>query len=228
MNIKIKDIPINERPRERLINKGASNISNEELLSIILKSGTKNESAKVVATKILSTIKDISELKNLTYESLIKINGIGSTKACDLLATIELAKRINVDIDNINNLKITSSDIVYTYYKNIIGDKFQEHFYVIYLDNKKKVINNKLLFIGTINYSVVHPREIFKEAYSNSASSIICVHNHPSGNSKPSDEDISLTNRLVEISNLMGIKLIDHVIITKKNYYSFYENNLIK
>ena len=227
MNLKIKDIPINERPRERLINNGVDKLNNEELLALLLKTGTKNVSAKNLANLILKKIGDIKNLKNITYNDLLKIDGIGSAKACDILAAIELGKRINKEVVSINNLKITSTEMVYKYYKDIIGDKKQEYFYCIYLDNNKKIIKDKLLFIGTINYSIVHPREVFKEAYLLSASSIICVHNHPSGNLEPSNEDIDLTNRLKEIGNLLGINVIDHVIITNDSYYSFYENNNI-
>lgn len=227
MNLKIKDIPINERPRERLINNGVDKLNNEELLALLLKTGTKNMSAKNLANLILKKIGDIKNLKNITYNDLLKIDGIGSAKACDILAAIELGKRINKEVVSINNLKITSTEMVYKYYKDIIGDKKQEYFYCIYLDNNKKIIKDKLLFIGTINYSIVHPREVFKEAYLLSASSIICVHNHPSGNLEPSNEDIDLTNRLKEIGNLLGINVIDHVIITYDSYYSFYENNNI-
>ena len=227
MNLKIKDIPINERPRERLINNGVDKLNNEELLALLLKTGTKNMSAKNLANLILKKIGDIKNLKNITYNDLLKVDGIGSAKACDILAAIELGKRINKEVVSINNLKITSTEMVYKYYKDIIGDKKQEYFYCIYLDNNKKIIKDKLLFIGTINYSIVHPREVFKEAYLLSASSIICVHNHPSGNLEPSSEDFNLTNRLKEIGNLLGINVIDHVIITYDSYYSFYENNNI-
>lgn len=227
MNLKIKDIPIYERPRERLINNGVENLSNEDLLAIILKTGTKNFSSKMLATKILIKIGDIRNIKDLNYQKLLEIKGIGQAKACVLLAAIELAKRINKEIPIINNLKVTNSKIIYTYYKDIIGNHLQEHFYCVYLDNQKKVIKDKLLFIGTINQSIVHPREIFKEAYLISASSIICVHNHPSGNVIPSTEDLIITEKLVDVGDILGIKVIDHVIIGKNNYYSFFENNNI-
>ena len=227
MNLKIKDIPVNERPRERLINNGVEKLNNEELLALLLKTGTKTSSAKILASLIIKAVGDIKNLKYISYNELLKIKGIGSAKACDILASIELGNRINKEIISINNLKITSTDLVFKYYKDIIGDKKQEYFYCIYLDNNKKIIKDKLLFIGTINYSIVHPREVFKEAYLLSASSIICVHNHPSGNLEPSSEDFNLTNRLKEIGNLLGINVIDHVIITYDSYYSFYENNNI-
>ena len=225
MTVRIKDIPKSERPIERLIENGSEVLSNVELLTILIKSGTKQKSAKTLAEEILKQVDDIHKLRDLNFEQLKKIKGIGSKKAATILASLELAKRINDELDSVNGLKITDSSLVYKYYKNKIGDKLQEYFYCIYLNSAKKVIKDKLLFIGTINQSVVHPREIFKEAYLVSASSIICVHNHPAGSIFPSKEDINLTNKLVEIGNLLGVKIVDHVIITKNNYYSFFENN---
>lgn len=227
MNVKIKDIPVNDRPRERMIMVGPTNISNEELLAILLKTGTIDSSAKTVATNILKQIGDIRNLQTLNLEQLKKINGIGTAKACVILAAVELSRRINTSVDNINNLKINSTDLVFKYYHNILSNKKQEYFYCIFLDNKKTVIADKNLFIGTLSGSVVHPREIFKEAVINSASSIICVHNHPSGNVTPSLEDKTLTKRIVYLGQVMGIPVIDHIIIGKNNYYSFYENNEI-
>ena len=156
---------------------------------------------------------------------LTKIKGIGFIKGCTIMACIELGKRINREIDDLCGEKLTSTTVAYKYFKDKIGDKKQEYFYAIYLDNSKKIITEKLLFIGTINYSLVHPREIFKEAYILGASAIICVHNHPSGNVIPSSEDYNITKNLIEIGNIMGIKIVDHLIIGKNNYYSFLENN---
>lgn len=220
----IKSIPINDRPRERLLEKGSSSLSDAELLVIILGSGNKNKDVKEITESLLSTIKNISELKNLNYQELIKIEGIGKAKACILLSLIELAKRMNQSINTINNKIFNRPDIIYEYFKNKLDNENQENFYCVYLDSKKKIINSKLLFKGTVDRSLVHPREIFKEAYLLSASSIICIHNHPSGNIKPSKEDIFLTKMLKEIGNLMGIEISDHIIIGKEEYYSFFEN----
>ncbi len=223
--VKIKDIPTLDRPRERLINYGVENLSNEELLAIIFKTGTKGESAKDLGVKVLSKLDNIKKLNDINLEFLKEIKGIGMSKSCDLLAAIELGKRINREVDTIKNVKLTSSDLVYKYYKDKIGDKLQEYFYAIYLDSGKKVIGDKLLFIGTVNYSLVHPREIFKEAYLLGASAIICIHNHPGGNPLPSKQDYDITKNLVEASKILGVKFLDHIIITKKNYYSFLEND---
>ena len=225
MNVKIKDLPINERPRERLVDKGVENLSNEELLAIILKTGTKDTSAKGLASLILSQVENIGDLQNKNYKQLLKIKGIGPSKAAVILACIELGKRINNKVNNIQNLKADNPLVLFEYYSSLLGRKKQEHFYAIYLDNQKRIIEDKLLFIGTINYSLVHPREIFKEAYLLGASAIICIHNHPGGNPLPSKQDIDITNSLIDAGKILGIKVVDHIIICKDKYYSFLENN---
>lgn len=224
MPVKIKDLPILERPRERLTSIGVNNLSNEELLAIILKTGNKRESSKVVASNILSYIKDINNLKNITFKELTSIKGIGKAKACDVLAAIELGKRVNTNNMVINNVKFNNPDIIFNYYKDKLKDKKQECFYGVYLDASKKIIEEKLLFIGTVNQSIVHPRNIFKQACILDASCIICVHNHPSNNVTPSKEDINLTNNLIEIGKLFSIPIIDHIIVGPTKYYSFFEN----
>ena len=221
-NILIKDIPINERPRERLVRYGAKNLSNEELISIILKTGTKEISVKELSTSILSKYNDISNLKDLEINSLMNIKGIGKVKAIELIAAIELGRRVYLD-KNIEETKIKGSVDVYNYFNDLLKNKKQEHFYALYLDNKKKVISKKLLYVGTINGSVAHPREIFKMAYLVSASFIICVHNHPSGDPHPSNEDIVFTNNLIEIGKLNNIPILDHIVIGNNCYYSFFE-----
>ena len=224
MKVRIKDIETQDRPRERLINNGVESLSNEELIAILLKTGNKDNSAKELANILIKELDGIKHLNNINYEKLKSIKGIGPAKACELLASIELGKRINREITSINNIILNKTSKVYEYYKDILGDKQQEYFYCVYLDNKKRVIKDKLLFIGTLNYSVVHPREVFKNAYLLSASSIICIHNHPTGNTLPSKPDLELTKKLIEAGNLLGIKVIDHIIVGKFNYYSFLEN----
>ena len=225
--MKIKSIPVLERPRERLINFGVENLSNEELLAIILKTGTKEYSAKELALNILKEVGDIRNLKNINFEKLINFKGIGQAKASELMACIELAKRMNKEILSIKDIKITNPSVVYNYYKEILKDYKQECFYVLYLNPVKKVIKDKLIFKGTVNFSIVHPREVFKEAFLVGATSIICIHNHPSGSVNPSSEDIKLTKQLIDVGIIMGIKVDDHVIIGNNNYYSFYENGNI-
>lgn len=219
----IKDIIKSERPRERLLEVGEKSLSNEELLSIILKTGTKNISVKDLSRKILNEIKDISNLKDMTYNKLIKIKGIGTVKAIEILASLELGRRVyyrNVK----QKIKLNNTALVFEHFKNLFIDETQENFYALYLNTKTELISYKLLFKGTINTSVVHPREIFKYAFLESANSIIVIHNHRSNNTTPSKEDIELTNKLFEIGNIMAIPVIDHIIIGIDNYYSFYEN----
>lgn len=221
---KIKEIPILDRPIERLINLGVNKLSNEELLAILIKTGTKNESSKDLALKILKEIDNIQELKKINLEQLNKIEGIGNVKAATILAAIELGKRMNSNITSIKNLKFNNPEIIFEYYKEKFKYVYQENFYCVYLDNNKRIIKDKQLFLGTLNYSMVHPREVFKEAYLLSASSIICIHNHPSGEVLPSKQDIEITKRLKEIGILLGIEIVDHIIIGENKYYSFYEN----
>lgn len=223
MKIKMKDIPKNERPVERLLLYGPSSLSNEELLSILIKTGNKESSARELAGAIL---KDVSgNLSEINYSNLSKIKGIGDNKSAVILAALEFGYRASRKISSINNIKITDASLVFDYYKSIFVNKKQEYFYCIYLDSSKRVIKEKLLFIGTLDYSLVHPREIFKEACSVSASSIICVHNHPSGNVVPSKNDYDITSKLVDLGCMLGIKVIDHIIIGDNKYYSFLENN---
>ena len=220
----IKDLPIIERPRERLIKKGAINLSNEELLSIILKTGYKNSSVKEVSNNLLKELNDITNLRDISINNLIKIKGIGKVKAITLLAAIELGKRVYETKETID-VKLDSSNKIYSYIKKDLIYKKQEYFYCLYLDSQKYLIEKKLLFIGTLNFSPVHPREIFKNAYLLSAASIVLIHNHPSNIILPSKEDLNLTKKLIEIGKINGINVIDHIIIGNNNYYSFYENN---
>ena len=144
MSIKIKDIPLNDRPIERLINNGVESLSNEELIAILIKTGTKEKSSKEIALELLSKIGNINNLKDINFNYLKRFKGIGNSKAAIILASIELGKRIN-NVISINDTKFTSGEIVYEYFKNIIGDKKQEYFYALYLDNSKKIIEAKKL-----------------------------------------------------------------------------------
>lgn len=220
----IKDIPVLDRPRERFVKYGKEYLSNEELLSIVLKTGVKGYSVKDLSNNILKEIKDITDLREITLNKLITINGIGKVKAITLLSAIELGKRVYENKNNLN-IKIYSSKDIYNYIRDKLIYKKQEYFYCLYLDNNNKLIEDKLLFIGTLNKSNVHPREIFKYAYLNNSNKIILVHNHPSNNLLPSKEDISFTKNIIEIGKLQDIHVIDHLIIGNNNYYSFYDNN---
>ncbi len=219
----IKDIPVEQRPRERLIKYGVSFLSNQELLSIILKSGTRNKSVYDLSNEILDKLSGIDKLKDFEISFLTNIKGIGMAKACEVLSAIELGKRIYCDNNNLGN-RIHSSKDVFLDMKYYLNNKKQEYFYCLYLNNKNQILERKLLFMGTVNKSIVHPREVFKYAYLTSASSIICVHNHPSGDITPSNEDIFLTKSLIEIGKVQSIPVLDHIIMSDSNYYSMADN----
>ena len=221
--MKIKDLPVYDRPRERLINYGKEYISKEELLAIILKTGTKNKSVKELASEVLIRINSLNNLEDININSFNDINGLGKVKTIELMASIELGKRLFFKKNNNKKIIYNNPDYIYRDNLYLFKGKKQEYFYCLYLDNKNNLIERKLLFMGTINRSIVHPREIFKEAYLTSASKIICLHNHPSGDTSPSIEDVRLTKALIEIGKLQGITLADHIIISDDNYYSFCE-----
>ena len=221
--MKIKEIERSDRPRERLINSGVKSLSNSEILSCILKDGTRNMNVKEISEVLLSRYR-LQDLRYITLPELLKIKGIGISKACSLLSSIELANRLNMKIESLDNTIFESTNDVYEYFKAKIGYEIQEVFYVVYLEAKNMIIKSKELFKGTLNTSLVHPREIFKEAYLSSAVSVILVHNHPSGSVVPSSADYKLTKRIIEAGDLLGIKVVDHIVVSRKSYYSFYEN----
>lgn len=227
MNYMIKDMPKEERPRERLLSQGVESLSDSELLAIILKTGTKDSSVKDIAIEILNSVKEINDLKNITISALMKIKGVGVIKAIEIIATIELGKRIFLKEKENKKMKLNNPELIYKASKYLFYEKKQEYFYCLYFDNKQRLIERKLLFMGTINKSIVHPREVFKEAYLLSASSIVCMHNHPSGDVHPSKEDIELTRALVQIGQVANIPVVDHIVVSNDNYYSFYENDIL-
>jgi len=224
----INEMPLEERPRERLLSYGVNSLSRAELLAIILRSGTRNKSSKELSFEVLKLIDVTDCLQDLTVNKLMNIKGIGRVKAIELIATIEFSRRLYLKsgIDNSKEKMLTSFS-VYDYIKDYLIDQKQECFYALYFNNKQELIERRLLFMGTINKSIVHPREIFKHAYLLSACSIICVHNHPSGDATPSKEDIILTKSLYEIGQVQGIPVIDHIIVGCNNYYSFRDSEKI-
>ncbi len=180
-------------------------------------------SSKDVSMRLLQEIGELQNLREISLEQLQKIKGIGKTKAAIIKASLELYKRVNTK--SLSNQIMRDPKNIFESYRMLFLGKKQEYFYALYLDNSKRVISQKLLFIGTINYSVVHPREIFKEAYLKGATSIICIHNHPSDNVFPSKQDYELTQHLIKIGKMMDIKIDDHIIIGETKYYSFFENH---
>lgn len=222
MNYTIKELPETERPRERLKQVGPENLSDKELIAIVLKTGTKNKNVTELALEVLKEY-PISTLKDVSLSTLQRIKGIGEAKAIELLATIEIGKRIfNVKPKKLK--KLSSANEIYMTNKNLFFNKNQEHLYILYFNSNSELIETKLMFIGTINESVAHPREVFKEAYRLSATYIVCIHNHPSNNTTPSKADIAFTEALRQTGLIHGIKLVDHIIFGHDNFFSFYEN----
>ena len=219
-------MPLTERPREKLLLRGKENMSIKELIAIILKSGTKNINVNDLALGIIKKY-NIDDFKDISINDLIKIEGIGKVKAITLIAAIELGKRIYMKEPTIYKKLSTPQDI-FIETKYLFNNLKQEYFYCLYFNSKQELIVKKLLFLDTVNQSITHPREVFKEAYKLSASSIICIHNHPSNDITPSKADIYFTNNLVQIGKIQGIPVLDHIIIGEDKYYSFYDNNLIK
>ena len=219
--MKLKELPITELPRERLLNVGESNLTNEELISIILRTGTKNNSVKEVSMNILSKINNINELINMDIYELSKIEGVGLVKAITLKASIELGKRVN-NIEITTGMKLNNSDIVHDTFKSIFIGLKQGKLLAIYLDNKKKLINYKIITIGTKDQTMFHPRDILYNAIKCNASGIIIMHNHPSLDISPSKADIELTNTLIDSCRIVGIPLLDHLITNTKEFYSFF------
>lgn len=222
--MRVKSMPIDIRPRERLEKYGVSSLSDEELLAILIKTGTKEKSSINLALEVLLLYDSIDRLRDVTISRLMTIKGIGHVKAIEIIAAMELGRRVyEPRLDK--KIKLGNSRDIYLYSKSLFYGKKQECFYCLYFNNKQELIERKLLFMGTINRSTVHPREVFKEAYLTSASSIVCMHNHPSGDVKPSREDIIFTKALINIGDINGIPLVDHIIVGDNSYYSFYEEN---
>lgn len=218
----IRDVHIADRPRERLINQGASSLSNQELIAILLRTGTKEESVLVLANRILSSFDKIQDLKDATIEELTSVKGVGKAKAVQLLAAAEIGKRLYRKHSD-GRYTIRSPEDAASYLMTDMASLSQEHFVVLFLNVKNEVLHKQTIFIGSLNSSIVHPREVFREAVKRSAASIVVAHNHPSGNPAPSPEDIEVTKRLMEAGSIMGIETLDHLIIGDHQFISLKE-----
>ncbi len=216
-----------ERPREKLYSHGPGALSNEELLAIIIRTGNKNDSAIDLARKILSRDnRGLVYLRDTTLQELMETKGVGKCKAAQILAAIEIGKRINFR-EALSKVKITEPNTIANLYMDEMRYLQKEHFRVLLLDTKNQIIATEEISVGTLNVSIVHPRDVFKAAIKRNSNSMILIHNHPSGDPTPSNEDINVTNRLVDAGNLIGIKVLDHIIIGDNRYISFKEKNLI-
>lgn len=222
----IKDFPKDERPRERFIKHGPESLSNQELLAILLRTGTKAESVLQLAQRLIKEFEGLRMLKDATLEELTQIKGIGEAKAIQILAAVELGRRIN-NLTNEERYSIRSPEDGANYVMEEMRFLNQEHFVCLYLNTKNQVIHKQTVFIGSLNASIVHPREVFREAFRRSAASIICIHNHPSGDPTPSREDIEVTRRLKECGRMIGIEILDHIIIGDKRFVSLKEKGYL-
>ncbi len=208
----VRDLPPDERPRERLIHRGPEALSGAEILAVILGRGVKGESVMVTAQKLLGRFGSLRGIAGCSVEELSQVNGIGPAKAAQLAAAFELSRRL-ADGPRDARAPVKSPEDVVSVLAGSLRGKKKEHFLVLLLDTRNRLIRVSPVSVGSLDSSIVHPREAFKEAISVSASSVIFAHNHPSGDPEPSEDDIELTRRLVEAGRLLGILVLDHVIV---------------
>lgn len=223
----VKDLPLDDRPREKLLLRGSQSLSDAELVAILLRTGKKGKSVLEIAREIISSEGNLAMLATRTVDSLQKVDGIGKDKAATLAAAFELSRRILSQSKWFSNRKITSPQDIAEIFIPILRDEIKEKFIVVCLNSANKVIKYETISVGNLNSSVVHPREIFKVAIDNSSASIILIHNHPSGNPEPSTEDIRITKKIVESGKVLDIPVFDHLIIAGETYTSFVEKRLV-
>ena len=217
----IHDLPSSERPRERLIKLGAEALSVQEILALILGRGIRGESVMVTAQRLLSEFGSPKGIAHASIEELSKIKGIGIAKATQIKAAFELSNRLSEDYpDSGKRAVIKNPEDVVKQVKSRLKDKKKEHFLALLLDTRNHLIGVAPISVGSLDTSIVHPREVFKEAISATAASVIFAHNHPSGDPQPSDDDIKVTKRLVEAGEIVGIEVLDHIIVCDKAYIS--------
>jgi len=221
----IRDLPFEERPRERLVKFGEQALSVQELLQLILGRGVAGESVAVTAQKLLTQFGSLQKLSEASIEELSAIKGIGLAKAAQIKAAFEIGRRLSTQVPSYKSKELTNPEKVYRMVKSKLKDYHKEHFYIIALNSRNHSIAE--VSIGSLNASIVHPREVFAEAIKSKAASVIFAHNHPSGDPKPSEDDLEMTKRLVEAGKILGIEVVDHIIITKTGFMSFKEKNLI-
>jgi DNA repair protein RadC len=223
----VRDLPKAERPRERLVKLGTESLSSQEILAVILGRGTKGKSVINIAQDLLSKFHNLKAIAEASIEELCQIEGIGIAKACQIKAALELGKRVDTFPEDAQKITIKTTQDVLKAVRQKLKDKKNESFLLLLLDTRNQLIRPAEISRGSLDATVVHPREVFKEAITASAASVICVHNHPSGNPEPSDDDLNLTKRLVQAGNLLGIEVLDHIIIGSQEHYSLKSHNLL-
>jgi DNA repair protein RadC len=220
-------LPLEDRPREKLSLRGAQNLTDAELLAILLRTGSKGKSVIQISHELIKKNGNLAVLASNSFSQMTKISGIGNDKAATLLAAFELSRRIQSQSKWYSDKKISSPGEVADIFIPLLKDELKERFIVVCLNSANKIIKYEVISVGNLNSSIVHPREVFKVAIENNSASIILIHNHPSGNSDPSNEDISITKKIVETGTIMSIPVFDHIIIAGKNFTSFVEKRLI-
>ncbi|RMD51329.1 MAG: JAB domain-containing protein [Ignavibacteria bacterium] len=225
--MKVKELPPDDRPREKLLLRGPQSLSNAELIAILLRTGTKGKSVVTLAQEIIGKYKTLSEFASKSVAEMTKILGVGKDKAATLAAAFEIARRVSQDEKFSIGNKITSPEDIANIFIPLLRDEVKEKFIVVCLSSSNKVTKYEVISVGNLNSSIVHPREVFKVAVDNLAASIILIHNHPSGNIQPSKEDITITKKLVEAGEIFDIKVLDHLIISGNKFLSFVEKRLI-
>ncbi len=223
----LKELPAEERPREKLIQNGEASLSDAELLAIVMGSGTPKESALQLAQRILKEIGDLRKLSALTVNELCsQFHGVGPARAAQLKAALELARRYSKEL-SAPRPRFSNSELVFLHFHDSFLGKTKEELWVAALDMKNRLIIKAEVSKGTLSGSLVHPREIFQVAIRNAAAGIILLHNHPSGDPAPSPEDRKVTMQIAEAGKLLGIPLLDHIIIGNNKYYSFKDSGFI-
>ena len=211
-------------PRERLLELGAERLSNQELLAIFIRTGTKNQPVSILSNQLLNQLENLAALRELSIEELQKLAGIGRVKAIEIKAMIELGKRINQSAFLLEE-QVLGSEKLGKKMMQELGDKKQEHLVALYLNTQNQIISQQTVFIGSVNRSIAEPREILHYAVKCMATSVIIVHNHPSGSTQPSKNDRLFTENLKKSCDTLGLILLDHLIVSHKSYYSFREEN---
>lgn len=222
----IKDLPAGERPRERLLKNGPAALSDAELLAILIRTGSREDTAVQIAEKILTRLGDLAELPRRTVEEFCGIKGLGPAKAVTVVAAVELAKRISSRLRP-EAATVSSPADAAALVMEEMRHHLREHFRAVLLDTKNRVISVEDISIGSLNASLIHPREVFRPAIQKASASLILVHNHPSGDPTPSREDMDVTRRLHEAGKLIGIEVLDHIVIGDGRFVSFREKGLL-
>lgn len=222
----VRDLPRQERPRERLQKFGPEALSAQELLALVIGRGIPKKSVMNIAQELLAKFGNVKAISQATIEELSQIKGIGLAKAAQIKACFELGKREELEPE-LKNFDIKDPEAVVKAIRASIKDKAKEHFKLILLNPRNKIIGISTISIGTLNASLVHPREVFKDAITHSAASVVLAHNHPSGDPEPSEDDLKITQKLVESGKILGIEVLDHIVIGKNNFCSFKERGLI-